>query len=101
MAQNICKRTECLRGGKGPNGAVPFAVAVAVGAKLRMPLLRRGNAVRRAETLRIGELSPCDIIFTVLVRQFEIPGNEADFLACIGKIAVVSKRFKKASVRIP
>src|SRR6185436_7971902 len=56
IPQHVGEGSERLRRGERPDRAVPFAMADAVRAELRMASLGSGEAKRRAEALRVGEL---------------------------------------------
>src|SRR4051812_31365320 len=76
VAYHIREGAERLRSSKRPDGAVPLASAITVRAELRMATLGGCDAVGSAKTLRVGKLSPCDVVFPVVGWQFEIPRDE-------------------------
>ena len=99
IPQNIGQRGERLRCGKGPDGAVPFALANAVGAEFRVASLGGGDAEGRPESLGIGKLRPG--IFIAGIGEAEIPRDKADFFAGVGKPVGQGLGFEEFSGIIP
>ena len=100
-AEHVGQGHERLRRGERPHGPVPLAGAHAVGAEGGMAAFCRGDAERGTEALLVRERSPGRLVAPAGGRQREVPRNEADRLADVGKRAVLMDHLEERILRVP
>ena len=100
VVQIVGQCRECLAGGEGPDGTVPFTSASSMTAELRMTTLSSGQTIRCNKALFFFKLLPGDVIFAVVGQQIAVPGHISDSLAYLsGRVA--TERLEELMVRIP